>query len=93
MSSGHGVVDPAAVLLLFEVEQARVRDGLVRVAYAGLLGAARATVAACDRGEADPLVHLRHELDRYGQLPPAGVAPAQLLADAAGTSALLARVG
>ncbi|MEU4834147.1 hypothetical protein [Streptosporangium sp. NPDC023615] len=48
--------------------------------YAELLAAARATVAAAQLGEIDPLVHLRHALSAHGQLPPAGARPVVLLA-------------
>ncbi|MEV4180698.1 hypothetical protein AB0J28_04535 [Streptosporangium canum] len=52
-------------------------------AYAELLAAARATVAAAEQGEIDPLVHVRHALAAHGQLPPAGVRPVVLLAQCA----------
>jgi hypothetical protein len=58
------------------------RDRLVLLAaeHAELLAAARASVAAEQLGEADPLIHLRHVLASRGQLPPAGARPVQLLA-------------
>ncbi|SNT60593.1 hypothetical protein SAMN05216276_107827 [Streptosporangium subroseum] len=49
-------------------------------AYAELLAAARATMAAAALGEADPLIHLRHTLAAHGQLPPTGARPVVLLA-------------
>ncbi|MER5424391.1 hypothetical protein [Streptosporangium roseum] len=52
-------------------------------AYAELLAAARATVAAAELGEPDPLIHLRHALAAHGQLPPAGARPVVLLAQCA----------
>ncbi|MEV4249326.1 hypothetical protein AB0J63_38665 [Streptosporangium canum] len=52
-------------------------------AYAELLAAARATVAAAEQGEVDPLVHVRHALAAHGQLPPAGARPVVLLAQCA----------
>ncbi|WP_181019989.1 hypothetical protein [Nonomuraea typhae] len=48
--------------------------------YAELVAAARASVAAEDRGEPNPLVHVRHALAGHGQLPPDGMAPLTLLA-------------
>ncbi|MFF5115034.1 hypothetical protein [Streptosporangium sp. NPDC000509] len=48
--------------------------------HAELLAAARATVAAAQLGEIDPLVHLRHALAAHGQLPPPGARPVVLLA-------------
>lgn len=48
--------------------------------YLELLEAARASIAAQDAGETDPLIHVRHVLARHGQLPPAGMTPAQCLA-------------
>ncbi|WP_436764387.1 hypothetical protein [Streptosporangium sp. V21-05] len=51
--------------------------------HAELLAAARATVAAAQLGEVDPLVHLRHALAAHGQLPPLGARPVVLLAQCA----------
>ncbi|MEV7012016.1 ATP-binding protein [Streptosporangium sp. NPDC051022] len=58
------------------------RDELVLLqsAHTALLAAARATVAAERRGEADPVAHLRYLLAETGQLPSAGALPARLLA-------------
>jgi hypothetical protein len=58
------------------------RDRLVLLAaeHAELLAAARASMAAAELGETDPLIHLRHVLASRGQLPPAGARPVQLLA-------------
>lgn len=53
---------------------------LLQAQYANLLAAARAAVAAHHDGEGDPLAYLRDELDAHGQLPPAGMHPAQCLA-------------
>jgi hypothetical protein len=54
---------------------------LLEVAYAELLSAARAAVAAADAGDPDPLILLRHALARRRLLPPAGAAPSRLLAE------------
>lgn len=56
---------------------------LLVACYAELLAAARATVAAAQLGEVDPLVHIRHTLAAHGQLPPAGARPVVLLAQCA----------
>jgi hypothetical protein len=80
----HDELTELAWLLLYELEQARMRDGLVRSAYARLLGAARSTLAASARGEADPLVYLHYELYRPGQFPPHGIPTALPLTDARG---------
>lgn len=53
---------------------------LLMAEHAELLAAARASVAAEDRGEPHPLVHVRHVLAGHGQLPPEGMAPLTLLA-------------
>lgn len=53
---------------------------LLAAEHAELLAAARATVAAAELGEADPLIHLRHTLAAHGQLPAPGDQPAHLLA-------------
>jgi hypothetical protein len=52
----------------------------VNALYLELLEAARASVAAEQRGEVDPLIHVRHVLAAHGQLPPADMTPAQCLA-------------
>ncbi|MFI9846733.1 hypothetical protein ACIHFD_57605 [Nonomuraea sp. NPDC051941] len=56
---------------------------MLAAAYSELLAAARASVAAAELGEADPLVYLREHLAEHGQLPPAGARPVRLLAQAA----------
>lgn len=48
--------------------------------YAELLAAARAAVAGQALGHVDPLIYVRHVLDRHGQLPPADARPVVLLA-------------
>ncbi|GGS84490.1 hypothetical protein GCM10010156_48880 [Planobispora rosea] len=61
------------------------RQDLVLIAteYGELLAAARATIAAAELGEPNPLEHLRHALKAHGQLPPAGARPVLLLAQCA----------
>ena len=48
-----------------------------------LLAAARATVAASQDGEHDPMSYLVAELSRIGQVPEPGLHPQQILADCA----------
>ncbi|MFC7593609.1 hypothetical protein ACFQYP_65290 [Nonomuraea antimicrobica] len=45
---------------------------MLAAAYSELLAASRASVAAAELGEIDPLVYLREHLAEHGQLPPAG---------------------
>ena len=54
-------------------ENARLRRALasLRMRYANLLAAARATLTATRDGEARPLAYLIDELAAQGQLPPA----------------------
>lgn len=47
--------------------------------HAELVAAARAAVAGQRLGEDDPLIHVRHVLNRHGQLPPKGARPMALL--------------
>ncbi|MET7339138.1 hypothetical protein [Nonomuraea sp. NPDC005650] len=70
---------------LLAPQQGLTRDELVMLAaaYSELLAAARASVAAAELGEADPLVYVREHLAEHGQLPPAGTRPMRLLAQAA----------
>ncbi len=63
-------------------DTARSRLALLRAEYAGLLAAARATVAAAQAGEADPAGYVRGVLAERGQLPPAGARPLHVVADA-----------
>ncbi|GAA0335869.1 hypothetical protein NE235_14995 [Actinoallomurus spadix] len=67
-------------MLIAEVERLRSLLALARAQYAGLLAAARATVAAERDGEDDPLLYLRDELDEHGQLPDEDLHAAELLA-------------
>jgi hypothetical protein len=73
------VVDPGRA----ELDAARTRLALTRAAYAELLAAARAAIAA-DRIDAgtDPLGWVRGVLADHGQLPPDGADPVQVVADA-----------
>lgn len=54
-------------------DNARLRRALasLRMRYANLLAAARATLTAARDGEAHPLAYLIDELAAQGQLPPA----------------------
>ena len=58
------------------LEYARLRPALgsLRMRYANLLAAARATLTATRDGEARPLAYLIDELAAQGQLPPAETA-------------------
>ncbi|WP_433382650.1 hypothetical protein [Streptosporangium sp. CA-115845] len=56
------------------------RLALLACEHAALLACARATFAAIERQEIDPLGYLRDHLAQRGQLPAAGARPAQLLA-------------
>ncbi|GIH22525.1 hypothetical protein Aph01nite_08350 [Acrocarpospora phusangensis] len=55
------------------------RYALLAAEHAELVAAARAAVAGARLGEGDPLIHVRHVLDRHGQLPPEGSHPATIL--------------
>ena len=68
--------------LLAEIDRLRAAHALTRARYANLLAAARATLAAHRDGEADPLFYVYDELAEHGQLPPAHLHPAELLAHA-----------
>ncbi|MGH3992509.1 MAG: hypothetical protein ACRDSN_08590 [Pseudonocardiaceae bacterium] len=57
----HGV-DLVAVLLLVELRRARAALAIMRLRYANLVAAGRATLVAAADGEADPLAYLRDEL-------------------------------
>jgi hypothetical protein len=54
----------------------------LRAGYAELLAAARASVAAAARGDADPVAWVRGVLEDRGQLPEPGARPSQVVADA-----------
>jgi hypothetical protein len=68
--------------LLADDERARQQLALTQSAYAQLIAAARAGVAAELRGDPDAWLFVRHLLAARGQLPSAGAVPEQLLADA-----------
>lgn len=53
-----------------EITQLRTELDETRLDRANLLAAARATIAAHNDGEPDPLSYLRDELAARGQLPP-----------------------
>jgi hypothetical protein len=55
---------------------------VLRAGYAELLAAARASVAAAARGDADPVAWVRGVLQDRGQLPEPGARPVQVVADA-----------
>ena len=65
------------------LEYARLRPALasLRMRYANLLAAARATLTAARDGEAHPLAYLVDELAAQGQLPPAQTGSPILEAD------------
>ncbi|MFD2349045.1 hypothetical protein ACFSTC_06050 [Nonomuraea ferruginea] len=52
--------------LVEDLEQARMREAMLRTHYLRLLTAARATVAAEHAGAPDPMTFVRHELDERG---------------------------
>jgi hypothetical protein len=76
-----------------EAEEARSLLDLLRVEYARLAAAARASVAAASAGQADPLVYVRAELARHGGLPPKDASILAVLADATGAMRVAGRAG
>lgn len=84
----HYDADPVRFLKAREqlvelMDRAIHHESDLEVRYAQLLEAARAQIAETGNvTENGPLVHLRHALAKYGQLPPAGASPARLLAQA-----------
>jgi hypothetical protein len=86
-----GLLDIARELL-DDLEQARMRESILRTYYLGLLTAARATVAADMAGDASPMTFLVHELDKHGQMP-SGEQIERILSDARTAQALLAHLG
>lgn len=76
--------------LLDDLEQVRAREALLRSHYLRLLTAARASVAAEQAGDPEPLVFVRHELAARGQLPADDEQAHRVLADARTAMALLA---
>ncbi len=78
--------------LLDDLEQAHMREAVLRSRYLGLLTAARASVAAESAGYVKPLMFVEHELDRHGQLPTGDETVHRILADAQTAAALAARI-
>ncbi|MER6583222.1 hypothetical protein [Nonomuraea sp. NPDC001023] len=76
--------------LIDDLEQARVREAVLRTHYLRLLTAARTTVAADMVGAPDPLAFLTRELAERGQLPEDEDAVQQILSDARTAETLLA---
>lgn len=76
--------------LIDDLEQARMREAVLRTHYLRLLTAARATIAAETVGAADPLTFVRHELETRGQLPQDDETVNRILSDARTAAALLA---
>ncbi|WP_188188081.1 hypothetical protein [Nonomuraea sp. SYSU D8015] len=70
----------------------QTQAALLVAEHAELLAAARAAVAAAERDEPDPLVHVRHVLTAHDQMPAPGAHPAQLLAQALPTAHLQALI-
>jgi hypothetical protein len=72
-------------------EARKAKDQLARLCsiHANLLAAARAAIAAHRDGEPNPWSYLEYELADHAQLPEAGRHAPQLLADAAGLTALM----
>ena len=73
-------------------DQAANAAALARVGAAGLIAAARASVAADRDGLQDPLSFVRDALARYGGLPPDNKKPHELIADATAADAIAAKV-
>ncbi|MDA0636857.1 hypothetical protein OUY22_25900 [Nonomuraea sp. MCN248] len=76
--------------LVDDLEQARMREAVLRTHYLRLLTAARASVAAEYAGSHDPMTFVKHELGGRGQLPERGEAVQRILSDARTAAALLA---
>jgi hypothetical protein len=62
---------PHTTDVMLEFARLRPALGSIRVRYANLLAAARATLTAARDGDAHPLAYLIDELAAQGQLPPA----------------------
>lgn len=61
-TTGDGHDDDGAAVLAVEVRRLRAALWAVRIRYANLVAAGRATLVAAADGEADPLAYLRDEL-------------------------------
>lgn len=75
--------------LVDDLEDARLREALLRMHYLRLLTAARATMAADLLGESEPLAFVRHELATRGQVPEDGETAHRILSDARAAAELL----
>jgi hypothetical protein len=62
---------PHTTDVMLEFARLRPALGSLRMRYANLLAAARATLTAARDGDAHPLAYLIDELAAQGQLPPA----------------------
>ncbi len=78
--------------LLSDLEDARMREAMLRAQHLRLLTAARAAAAAETAGYPDPMAFLTEELARQGQLPVDEDEVNQILVDARTATALLARL-
>jgi len=85
-----GDLRDVARALVDDLEQARVRETMLRIHYLRLLTAARATVAAESAQAAEPTTFIRHELAEHGQLPENGTSVQRILSDARAAAALVA---
>lgn len=72
---------PDTTAALLEYARLRRTSGSLRMRYANLLAAARATLTAARDGETHPLAYLIDELAAQGQLPPAETGTPTLDAD------------
>ncbi|MGI5273705.1 hypothetical protein ACQEUU_31500 [Nonomuraea sp. CA-218870] len=89
-ASQAGDLLAVARALVEDLEQARMREAVLRTHYLRLLTAARASVAAEYAGADDPMTFVKHELGGRGQLPEQGEAVQRILSDARTAAALLA---
>ncbi|MEV7011802.1 hypothetical protein [Streptosporangium sp. NPDC051022] len=89
--AGHpGDLLRVARSLLSDLEDARMREAMLRAQHLRLLTAARATAAAEAAGHSNPLTFLTDELAKQGQLPITEDEVNQILVDARTATALLA---
>ncbi|WP_271222731.1 hypothetical protein [Streptosporangium carneum] len=78
--------------LLSDLEDARMREAMLRAQHLRLLTAARATAAAEAAGCSTPLTYVTEELARQGQLPLTEDEVNQILVDARTATALATRL-
>ncbi|MFD0884068.1 hypothetical protein ACFQ08_05800 [Streptosporangium algeriense] len=78
--------------LLSDLEDARMREAMLRAEHLRLLTAARATAAAEAAGCPDSLSYITEELARQGQLPVTEAEVDQILRDVRTATTLLARL-